>query len=241
MKEVDGGGKQRHEVPLCDACEGARATKHCRECATAIQFSCDSCFTFLHKTAKKKGHTSTPIWKRLASPPVHAALGGPALPWCRVHGKPLDVYCNTCDILICAMCGILQHNGHDFTPIEKAVGKHRNAIEALLAGLVVSRQEAIAATNAIKIIRGELDGNRDAAIKLIDEEFNKLLRAIRERRDALKKMVSDAYTEKDDVLNTQITALESIESHSERALQLVEAKQLHRLNCWSGKEYLWTD
>ena len=46
--------------------------------------------------------------------------------------------------------------------------------------MVVTRQEAIAATNAIKVIRGELEGNRDAAIKLIDEGFNKLLRAIKQ-------------------------------------------------------------
>eukprot|EP00729_Bicosta_minor_P001051 gene1051-biopygen18702 len=121
------------------------------------------------------------------------------------------------------MCGLLHHSKHDFTPVEKAAVKHRNAVEALLAEVVVTRQEAIAATNAIKIIRGELEGNRDAAIKLIDEGFNKLLRAIKQRRDALKKMVNDAYTEKDAVLNTQITELEGIDSHSEIALKLVEA------------------
>eukprot|EP00729_Bicosta_minor_P014889 gene14889-biopygen16162 len=121
------------------------------------------------------------------------------------------------------MCGLLHHSKHDFTPVEKAAVKHRNAVEALLAEVVVTRQEAIAATNAIKVIRGELEGNRDAAIKLIDAGFNKLLRAIKQRRDALKKLVNDAYTEKDDVLNTQITELEGIDSHSEMAMQLVEA------------------
>eukprot|EP00729_Bicosta_minor_P032635 gene32635-biopygen5721 len=121
------------------------------------------------------------------------------------------------------MCGLLNHSKHDFTPVEQAVGKHRATIEALLAEVVVTRHEAIAATNAIKIIRGELEGNRDAAIKLIDAGFTKLLRAIKQRRDALKKLVNDAYNEKDDVLNKQITELEGIDSHSEIALKLVEA------------------
>ena len=97
------------------------------------------------------------------------------------------------------MCSLLNHSKHDFTPVEQAVGKHRDTIEALLAEVVVTRQEAIAATNASKIIRGELEGNRDAAIKLIDEGVNKLLRAIKQRRDALKKLVNDAYNEKDDI------------------------------------------
>eukprot|EP00729_Bicosta_minor_P000263 gene263-biopygen6975 len=223
MKEVGSkGGMQQQEAPLCDACEDEQATKHCGECGKN-KFFCDSCNSFLHKAAKKHGHTATPIQEHLAAAPDHTTGGAP-LPMCRIHAdKALDVYCNTCKILVCAMCGLLHHSKHDFTPVEKAAVKHRNAVEALLAEVVVTRQEAIAATNAIKIIRGELEGNRDAAIKLIDAGFNKLLRAIQTRRDALKKLVNDAYTEKDGVLNKQITELESIESHSEIALKLVEA------------------
>eukprot|EP00729_Bicosta_minor_P032695 gene32695-biopygen5762 len=220
------GGMQQQEAPLCDACEDAQATKHCGECGK-IKFFCDSCSSFLHKAAKKQGHKATPIQEYLASAAAPAAGGGTAsgpAPMCRIHADhPLQVYCEDCLILVCAMCAVIQHNGHNLTPAKEAVGKHRATIEALLAEVVVTRQEAIAATNAIKVIRGELEGNRDAAIKLIDAGFNKLLRAIQQRRDALKKMVNDAYTEKDAVLNTQITELEGIDSHSEMAMQLVEA------------------
>eukprot|EP00729_Bicosta_minor_P005152 gene5152-biopygen22790 len=191
---------------------------------------CDGCYIFAHKSAKKQGHASIPIQAHLAAAPARVAGGGSGAagsappPMCRIHtDQPLQVYCNTCNILVCAMCGLLNHSKHDFTPVEQAVGKHRATIEALLAEVVVTRQEAIAATNAIKIIRGELEGNRDAAIKLIDAGFTKLLRAIKQRRDALKQVVNDAYTEKGDMLNKQITELEGIESHSEIALKLVEA------------------
>eukprot|EP00729_Bicosta_minor_P032593 gene32593-biopygen21379 len=227
MKEVDGGGAHDHtELPLCAMCASEQATTFCKDCAANIRFTCDGCHAIMHKAAKKKGHTSFPIQKHLntASAGGTASSAAPSPPMCRIHAdQPLQVYCETCNVLICAMCGILQHNGHTFTPVEQAVGKHRDTIEALLAEVVVTRQEAIAATNAIKIIRGELEGNRDAAIKLIDEGFNKLLRAIKQRRDALKKMVNDAYNEKDDVLNKQITELEGIDSHSEIAMKLVEA------------------
>eukprot|EP00729_Bicosta_minor_P002160 gene2160-biopygen10887 len=225
MKGVGSGGGENQQlgVPLCAMCACEQATTFCSDCATAMRFSCDGCHAMMHKFATKKDHASMPIQEHLAAAPDRATGGAP-LPMCRIHAdKALDVYCNTCKTLVCAMCGLLHHSKHDFTPVEKAAGKHRDALEALLAEVVVTRQEAIAATNAIKIIRGELEGNRDAAIKLIDEGFNKLLRAIKQRRDALKKMVNDAYTEKDAVLNTQITELESIESHSEIALKLVEA------------------
>eukprot|EP00729_Bicosta_minor_P017349 gene17349-biopygen16219 len=228
MKEIDGegGSKDDKEVPLCAFCAEEQATKYCKNCIAAMQFSCDGCHTIMHKASKKKWHTSIPIREHLAC--ASPAVGGGAVAgvskMCSVHiGHPLLLFCDTCNMLICGMCGSLDHKLHTLTPVHDAIAAHRALVEAAVAAVKITRQEVIAATNAIKIIRGELEGNRDAAIKLIDEGFNKLLRAIKQRRDALKKMVNDAYNEKDDALNKQITELEGIDSHSEIALKLVEA------------------
>eukprot|EP00729_Bicosta_minor_P010042 gene10042-biopygen17958 len=226
MKEVDGGGGRQHKaVPKCGICEDEQATKFCGDCATNNRFTCDGCHAILHKFAKKKGHTSVPIQTHLASASLSAGSGAAALSeMCSVHiGHPLLLFCDTCNMLICGMCAAFDHAGHVYKEVKEATAAHRAMVEAAVAAVKITRQEAIAATNAIKIIRGELEGNRDAAIKLIDVGFNKLLRAIKQRRDALKKLVNDAYNEKDDVLNTQITELEGIDSHSEIALKLVEA------------------
>eukprot|EP00729_Bicosta_minor_P001108 gene1108-biopygen29776 len=229
MKEVDGGvGKQKHKVPTCGICEDEQATKFCGDCATAIQFACAGCYISSHKSARKKGHASMSIEQHLAAEPAHAADGSAEAAvmskMCSVHiGHPLLLFCDTCNMLICGMCGSFDHAGHVYKEVKEATAAHRAMVEAAVAAVKITRQEAIAATNAIKIIRGELEGNRDAAIKLIDAGFSKLLRAIKQRRDALKKLVNDAYNEKDDVLNKQITELEGIDSHSEIALKLVEA------------------
>eukprot|EP00729_Bicosta_minor_P001064 gene1064-biopygen18715 len=232
MKAIDsgeGGSKKvEKEAPLCTFCAEEKAAKYCNDCPSSVRMLCDDCHATSHKSAKKQGHAAVTIQAHLASASSADGDGGSAgaapPPMCRIHADhPLQVYCEDCLILVCAMCAVIQHNGHNLTPAKEAVGKHRATIEALLAEVVVTRQEAIAATNAIKVIRGELEGNRDAAIKRIDAGFNKLLRAIQQRRDALKKLVNDAYTEKDAVLNTQITELEGIDSHSEMAMQLVEA------------------
>eukprot|EP00729_Bicosta_minor_P009256 gene9256-biopygen19972 len=229
MKEVDGSrGKQQHKVPKCGICEDEQATKFCGDCATAIQFACAGCYTSSHKSARKKAHISMSLEQYLAAEPAHAADGAVEAAvmskMCSVHiGHPLLLFCDTCNMLICGMCGSFDHDGHVYKEVKEATAAHRAMVEAAVAAVKITRQEAIAATNAIKIIRGELDGNRDAAIKLIDAGFTKLLLAIKQRRDALKKLVNDAYNEKDDVLNTQITELEGIDSHSEIALKLVEA------------------
>eukprot|EP00729_Bicosta_minor_P032914 gene32914-biopygen28634 len=228
MNAANGASAQPTEAPTCDNCEEEQATKFCGDCKVyQQQMMCDACHAFLHKAAKKHGHAPIPIQEYLASPPRSAAAAAASTilsTMCSTHiGNPLLLFCETCNMLICGMCAAFDHAGHVYKEVKEAVDAHRDTIESLLAEVVVSRQEAIAATTAIKIIRGELEGNRDAAIKLIDEGFNKLLRAIKQRRDALKKMVNDAYSEKDDALNLQITKLESIDSHSEIALKLVEA------------------
>ena len=125
--------------------------------------------------------------------------------------------------MICGMCGSLEHNGHNLTPMQEAIDAHRMLVEGLVAAVKLTRAEAIRAADAIKVIRGELEGNRVVALKIIDEGFNRLLRAIKQRRGELKALVNDAYAEKDDLLNKQITALEAIDMDSEAALQLVEA------------------
>eukprot|EP00729_Bicosta_minor_P006286 gene6286-biopygen22853 len=228
MKAIDGkgGSKEDKEVPLCAFCAEEQATKFCKDCVAAMQLSCDGCYSFTHKAAKKKGHTSISIQEHLASASLAVGGGSAAgmTKMCSVHiGHPLLLFCDTCNMLICAMCAAFDHAGHVYKEVKAAIAAHRAMVEAAVAAVKITRQEAIAATNAIKIIRGELEGNRDAAIKLIDAGFNRLLRAIKQRRDALKKMVNDAYTEKDDALNRQITELEGIDTHSEIALKLVEA------------------
>eukprot|EP00729_Bicosta_minor_P014620 gene14620-biopygen24145 len=234
-----GGSAKRKMAPQCDVCEGGDATKYCNGCSKNKLF-CDGCFAYAHRSAKKKCHHAIAIEEHHASrPAAHAAGGGggggaakeaPAT-MCSIHpDEALKHFCNDCNILVCGTCGIHRHNGHSFTTIADAVGVHRTAIEALMAQVVVSRTHAIAAANAIKSVRGELEGNRDAAFKVVDADFNKkrvllntLLQTNRQQRDALKALIKGAHDEKYDALSGQIDALDDIESNSELALTLVTA------------------
>jgi len=189
MKEVDGGGAHDHtELPLCAMCASEQATTFCKDCAANNRFTCDGCHAIMHKAAKKNRHTSIPIQEHLAaaSPAVGGGAAAGVSKMCSVHiGHPHLLFCDTCNMLICGMCCAFDHAGHVYIEVKEATAAHRAMVEAAVAAVRITRQEAIAATNAIKIIRGELEGNRDAAIKLIDAGFTKLLRAIKQRRDAL--------------------------------------------------------
>eukprot|EP00729_Bicosta_minor_P032684 gene32684-biopygen22475 len=203
----DGGGDgsaKLKKAPQCDVCEEEDATTFCGDCSKNKLF-CDGCFAAAHKPAKKRGHSAIPIEEHLASgPAAHAGGGGgggaakePPATMCSIHpDEALKHFCNDCNVLVCGTCGIHRHNGHSFTTIADAVGVHRAAIEALVAEVVVSRNEAVAAANAIKVVRGELEGTREAALKVVEDDFNTkrallttMLQTNRQQRDALQALI----------------------------------------------------
>ena len=58
------------------------------------------------------------------------------------------------------MCAAFDHAGHVYKQVKDAVGAHHSTIEQLAAEVVVSHNDAIAALDAIKIDRGELEATR---------------------------------------------------------------------------------
>lgn len=91
--------------------------------------------------------------QQLAAPVLSA--GSVVSKMCGTHiVHPLLLFCETCNLLICAMCAVFDHAGHVYKEVQEAVDAHRAMIEAAVAAMKIARQEAIAATNAIKAIRG---------------------------------------------------------------------------------------
>ncbi len=71
---------------------------------------------------------------------VHTSLPSPAskqssIVGCPEHpGKEVDIYCETCDILICCKCAIKggKHHEHDYEDLNEAFEKHRREMLAML-------------------------------------------------------------------------------------------------------------
>ena len=50
-------------------------------------------------------------------------------PMCPHHkGYELQLYCETCDELLCVKCTVREHNGHEYKLVEDVVGKHKLAM-----------------------------------------------------------------------------------------------------------------
>eukprot|EP00729_Bicosta_minor_P033039 gene33039-biopygen18629 len=188
-------------TPVCDVCDQQHATKHCGDCKK-IQFFCDHCFTSAHSFAKNQGHTPTPIQDYLASSASALSGGRSAAPkmMCGIHAdEALKNFCDDCQMLVCATCGILHHKTHTLKLIGEAVHQHRDEIQALTAATKVSQQALSDTIKALYILKGKIEGN------------------------LLKKQVKEVCKEKTDAVGAQITKLEGGEERAANAVKLAQA------------------
>eukprot|EP00729_Bicosta_minor_P008738 gene8738-biopygen15012 len=222
LNELAGAGSK--VAPVCDVCDEEDATKHCDDCKKNQSF-CDHCFTSAHRSAKNKGHTPTPIQDYLASS-ASASVGVSAAPkiMCKIHtDKALDVFCDDCNILVCAMCGILHHKTHALKPIEEAVQQHRGEIEAAATFTTAACADTTSTIKSLRQMKAKLDSNRDIAKQKIIAGFRKVSQASLSQSKAFCKRVDEVHKEKSDAVDAQIFALEVAETRSEEAVALARS------------------
>ena len=66
---------------------------------------CSSCHTAHSKMKMMKGHTVVSLEEYGGAAPIIT---------CKKHvGKPLEVFCETCCMLVCLKCAVLDHKGNE--------------------------------------------------------------------------------------------------------------------------------
>ena len=74
---------------------------------------------------------------------------------CSSHRKPLEVYCDTCDELICHFCTIKQHRGHECDAITDAFPRHQQQI---VEGIQQVEEKLSAMTTAVQAVETQKGG-----------------------------------------------------------------------------------
>eukprot|EP00729_Bicosta_minor_P032610 gene32610-biopygen31441 len=222
LNELAGAGSKA--VPVCDVCDEEDATKHCGDCKKN-QFFCDHCFAHVHRSAKSQGHTPTPVQDYLAASPS-ASGGAPAAckMMCKIHtDKPLEFFCDDCQVLVCATCGILHHKTHTLKPIEEAVQQYRGEIEASAAMTTTACADTTETIKALRQVEAKLDSNRDIAKQKIIAGYRRVSQASLSQSKEFCKRVDEVHKEKTDAVKAQIFALEAAETRSEEAVALARS------------------
>ena len=95
--------------------------------------------------------------------------------YCADHQKrELELYCESCEQLICFQCTITEHRGHNYSLVKDIFEKHKQEIDTSLAPAKEQLSAVRKASKCIKALKNEVL-NREATLKSKIYEDNQKL------------------------------------------------------------------
>ena len=205
MKKVSGN---RHAS--CDKCSSSDANRYCKQCA---KFLCQPCLLMHnewmtdHQTLGLDEVVNTAYQLPQAKPEATSN--------CTDHGKPLEIFCETCEKLICHLCTVRKHRDHDYDVDRDAYTKHKRKIESSLQPLnqqinrlseaitgLVDRKEEIKKQG--RKVKGEVHQTVVQIKELLDQTEQKLNKEVDEAM-ALKLRVLEHQTKEATIVLSELT------------------------------------
>jgi hypothetical protein len=204
-------------IPSCQICAEETATTHCVDCAS-INVLCTECFDFAHKKASKRGHRSTPIETHLCG-----STSQPSPLKCRYHPTlELELFCRTCEALICVKCGSFAHREHDFIPIDAELAASKDIVVSAAIPTVAEFRTINEALAQCRKMLEELDEHGREGVASIDGLFKVVRQTWVQRKEALTTEFTAAVALKKQIVNECIQQLEGHHDHTQFGLGLVK-------------------
>ena len=189
----------------CEKCETHIATGFCRDCG---QFICAKCTEIHHIWKELSSHEVVTTEQlrgdvaRLVPPKKKAML-------CSKHPtKELDLYCETCEELICQHCIVRVHRDHQYDLVPDAFPKHKDVIVYSLQPVeqqletvnkaleqldtqsqnIKDQREAVAESiqNVIKRLHGLLEARKVELLGQLDQITQQKLKNLAAQRDQVE-------------------------------------------------------
>ena len=152
---------------------------------------------------------------------------------CSSHGKPLEVYCDTCDQLICHLCTINHHRDHKCDAITDAFPRHQQQIVDSLQQVKKKLATITTAVNTMETLEGGFLEQVGAVRREIKATVQQLMQLLQESERQLMReldQVTDAYVDKISArkkeVDTTIAQLNSCKDFAEEELRIGSQQEI---------------
>ena len=152
---------------------------------------------------------------------------------CADHGKLLEIFCETCEELVCHLCTVKKHKNHDYDVVGDAFAKHKRSIELSLQPLnqkidrltemiasLVNRKEEIEQQG--REVKGEVHQTVIQIKELLDQTEQKVNKEVDEAM-AVKLHVLEHQTKE---ANTVLSQLTECRDHVQQSLKVGTPHQI---------------
>ena len=180
LKKVSAKGKQIS----CDNCnlEGD-ATSYCKQCAIGF---CEKCLAMHNGLKPNAAHQIMDMKDFIITASQLLPVKEEAIMNCTNHNKPLEIFCETCQELICQSCTIRRHKDHNYDVVSDTFPKHRQDIKKVVK-VVAKKMVALQDTlTAITRREEEVTKQRDDRIKEIHLQVQGIVELVTQTGEQLE-------------------------------------------------------
>ena len=193
MLEKVSGSQQNN----CENCHKELAAGYCKQCS---KFLCQNCVDRHNGWADFSSHQILGVEDVVTTASKLVPLKEQPTMECSSHGKPLEVYCDTCNKLICQLCTTAKaHRNHEYEPLTDAFPRHQQQI---VDSLQQVKKKLAAITTAIQAVEAQEGGFLEqvgAVRREIEATVQQLMQLLQESERQLMReldQITDAYVEK---------------------------------------------
>lgn len=140
--------------------------------------------------------------------------------YCQEHGRANEAFCEECRTVICPTCIMFgAHKGHSVQSPNLAARFIRDKIDKTTKGGKLNPEYTERFLADIRDAKHKSTSLEETVIQKIDEDFSKLIKALKKRRDELKESVCDHFETEIELISEQERKWEEREELSKLLLE----------------------
>ena len=205
---------------MCGKCTKAQqqATSYCRDCG---EFICAMCTT-IHSHWDDFAEHEVVALEQLESKVKHLDSLKKVVFYCSLHkGKELELYCETCEELICTHCTVKKHRDHQYDLISNMFEKHKAEMVACLKPVEDQLGIANKALEQIEQCSTIIDEKRVETKTEVKTIFRQLHQMLEAREVELTDKIDEISNQKQKNLAAQKDKVETIQTQLVSCLSFV--------------------
>ena len=164
-----------------------------------------------------------------------ADLSNPQEATCSDHGKPLELFCETCDTVICVTCSFRNHKHHEYDLISDSYTKHCQKLRECLSPVEGKKEAVKKVLSALAEREGEIRERGEGVLEEIHEMVEEMVNVHRESERKLTEQAKRVTDAKLKVLSKQmksaemsLSVLEKVKNDVEQSLKTGSPQQVLR-------------
>ena len=230
----------------CQKCKKRESSCYCRTC----KFVCEKCKDVHSEWEDLASHEIISLEQLTTNVMNHVSPAKKELP-CPSHPeKQVDLYCETCEEMICRDCIVRVHRDHQYDLVRAAFPKHRDEIEASLEPVQAQLASVNKSLEGLDILCTTINDQRQSLKAKVKSTMHQIHQALEKREEELvleidqmanqKLKTTAAERDQLELVATRLSSCrefvqESLQTGSQEEVLAIKKNVVHQIKEMTGE------